>query len=160
MIHHVSISASDPKHVSDVLAEVMGGRNYPFPGGFKDSWMAVSGDPHGTAIEVYPNGLLLRPDGDSAVRPEQVAPQDGYVPFHLLLSVPIDQAAIERIGEREGWLTRLCHRGPPGQKPLFSVIEFWLENRLMVELAPRDAIGDYERLIQFETMDAMFAARA
>ena len=54
MIHHVSIPAENPRHVSDVLAEVMGGRSYPFPGGFKNSFMAVSGDPRGTAIEVYP----------------------------------------------------------------------------------------------------------
>ena len=33
MIHHVSISARDPKHVADVLAELMKGRAYPFPGG-------------------------------------------------------------------------------------------------------------------------------
>jgi hypothetical protein len=155
MIHHVSIAAHDPKHVADVLAELMRGRNYPFPGGVPDSWIAVSGDPHGTAIEVYPEDIRLRPDGRNAVRVERGAADDAYVPFHLLLSVPSDQAAIERIGTREGWTTRFCPRGAPRQKPLFNVIEFWVENRVMLELAPHDMIGDYERMLQFELLDRM-----
>jgi hypothetical protein len=44
MIHLVSMSAHDPAHVADVLAELMGGRCYPFPGAIPDSFMAVSGD--------------------------------------------------------------------------------------------------------------------
>ena len=39
MIHHVSISARDPRHVADVLAELMRGRAYPFPGGVADSFI-------------------------------------------------------------------------------------------------------------------------
>ena len=33
MIHHVSISARDPKHVAEVLAELMKGRAIRFPAG-------------------------------------------------------------------------------------------------------------------------------
>ncbi len=159
MIHHVSIPAEDPRHVSDVLAEVMGGRSYPFPGGFRNSFMAVSGDAHGTAIEVYPTGLHLRPDGDGAVRAEQTEARADYGSFHVLLSVDADLPTIERIGRREGWTTRLCDRGPPGGPVMFQVIEFWLENRLMVELAPRDMIGAYEKLIQLDVMDRLPAPR-
>lgn len=155
MIHHVSIPADNPEHVSAVLAEIMGGKSYPFPGGFKNSFMAVSGDRHGTAIEVYPTGLHLRPDGPEMVRAEETAEAAGYSSFHLLLSVDSDLETIKRIGAREGWLTRLCPRGAPGGPTLFNVIEFWLENRLMIELAPMDMIGDYERLIQFEVMDSI-----
>ena len=32
MIRHVSIPARDPRHVAAVLAELMQGRAYPFPG--------------------------------------------------------------------------------------------------------------------------------
>jgi hypothetical protein len=155
MIHHVSIPAENPRHVSDILAELMGGKSYPFPGGFHNSFMAVSGDPRGTAIEVYPTGLHLRLDGDGMVRSEQTAARPDYSAFHLLLSVDADRATVERIGAREGWVTRLCGRGAPGGPVLFSVIEFWLENRLMVEVAPKDLIGDYEKLIQFDVMDRM-----
>ena len=40
-----------------------------------------------------------------------------------------------------------------------KVIEFWLENRLMLELAPKTMIGDYEKLAQIEVMDRMPAPR-
>src|SRR5271165_2721109 len=64
MIHHVSISAREPKHVADVLAELMKGRAYPFPGGVADSFMAVSGDEYGSMIEVYPGNVALVPGQD------------------------------------------------------------------------------------------------
>src|SRR5579883_2042401 len=107
MIHHVSISAREPKHVAEVLAELMEGRCYPFPGGVADSFMAVSGDEHGSMIEVYPENVALVPgkaDEQQARAKYDVKPD--YVPFHLLLSVPVDRATVERIGEREGWRTR------------------------------------------------------
>ena len=61
MIHHVSISARAPKHVAEVLAELMNGRAYPFPGGIADSFIAVSSDDDGAMIEVYPETVTLRP---------------------------------------------------------------------------------------------------
>ena len=108
MIHHVSISARDPKHVAEVLAELMNGRAYPFPGGVAKSFMAVSGDDSGTLIEVYPEDVTLVPgtSDEQQCRSGHVE-QPGYVPFHLLLSVPIDRAKVEQIGEREGWRTKV-----------------------------------------------------
>ena len=160
MIHHVSISATDPKHVADVLAELMNGRAYPFPGGIADSFMAVSGDEHGSMIEVYPESVTLQPGtGDSQVKAVQSVAA-GYGPFHLLLSVPVDRATVERVGAREGWRTRLFGRGAPGQPPAFHVIEFWVENRLMVEVATPDMLAAYTRLIRPDTLDAHFAGRS
>jgi hypothetical protein len=160
MIHHVSISAHDPAHVADVLAELMGGRCYPFPGAIPDSFMAVSGDAHGTMIEVYPADVTLRAGaGDeqaTAIR-QQALPET--TPFHFLLSVVASTAEIEQIGAREGWRTRLFGRGAPGQPPLFHVIELWIENRLMVELAPQDLIGAYVDLFQPAVLNRYFAPR-
>jgi hypothetical protein len=51
MIHHVSIPAREPRHVAVVLAELMGGQCYPF-GPLEGAFMAMSGDTHGTMIEV------------------------------------------------------------------------------------------------------------
>jgi hypothetical protein len=160
MIHHLSISAHDPKHVASVLAELMNGRCYPFPGGVHDSFMAVSGDEHGSMIEVYPEGVTLVPgtDDESQVRAKYDA-KPGYGPFHLLLSVPVDRATVERIGAREGWRTRYFGRGAPGKPPFFYVIEFWLENRVMVEVATPDMLADYTRMISRENLDKMFAGR-
>ena len=160
MIHHVSISARNPKHVADVLAELMNGRAYPFPGGIADSFMAVTGDEHGTMIEVYPETVTLEPGtGDMQVVCGSV-PKAEYAPFHVLLSVPLDRDAVQKIGDREGWRTRLFGRGAPGQKPFFHVIEVWVENRLMIEVATPDMVADYTKLIQRENLDAMFGARS
>jgi hypothetical protein len=161
MIHHVSISAHDPKHVADVLAELMNGRSFPFPGGVANSFMAVSGDDSGTLIEVYPEDVTLVPgtsDEQQARAGHDANP--GYVPFHLLLSVPIDRATVERIGEREGWRTKFFGRGAPGQKPFFHVIEFWVENRIMIEVATPEMVAEYTQMIRYENLDAMFRNRA
>ncbi len=160
MIHHVSIAAENPHHVAKVLAELMNGTAYPFPGGIADSFMAVSGDDHGTMIEVYPATVTLEPGtGDEQVVPGTAA-APAYTPFHVLLSVPLDQAAVQAIGDREGWRTQLFGRGAPGQKPFFHVIEFWVENRLMIEVATPDMVADYTALIRRDKLDAMFAAHA
>jgi hypothetical protein len=157
MIHHISIPANNPRHVADVLAELMGGRSYPFPGGIPDSFMAVTGDQHGTMIEVYPADMTLEPEGTPARKPGQKA-QRG--PFHVLLSVPLSRERIEAIGNREGWTTRFCGRGAPGQKPLFHLVEVWVEDHFLMEIAPQTMVGDYEKLLQFDALEQMMAARA
>ena len=158
MIHHVSFSAQNPQHVAEVLAELMHGRCYPFPGAVPDSWMAVSGDECGTMIEVYPADITLEPgqedDQQVVALRNQLPPRT--TPFHFLLSVRSDHGSIMRIGAREGWRTKLYGRGAPGQKPFFHVVEFWIENRLMLELAPEDMMDAYMDLFQFPVLDEFF----
>jgi hypothetical protein len=154
MIHHVSISARDPKHVAGVLAELMQGRTYPFPGRAVDSFMAVSGDENGTMIEVYPSNVTLMPGQEDRQVRFGDSPSPEYGPFHLLLSVPADRVTVERIGAREGWRTRHFPRGAPGQPPAFHVIEVWVENRLMIEVVTPEMVADYTRQIRFDNLDA------
>jgi hypothetical protein len=148
MIHHVSIPARDPRHVAAVLAELLGGRAQPFPGPLAGAFMATSGDAHGTMIEVYPEATVIAPgegEGPGTLvdgRTTGAAPA-GFVPFHALVSVPCERAEIERIGAREGWRTKFFGRGAPGQKPAFHVIEFWIENRVMLELATPSMAAEY-----------------
>jgi hypothetical protein len=158
MIHHVSISAKNPSHVAAVLAEVMNGRSYPFPGGIADSFMAVEGDGHGTMVEVYPEDVTLTL-GPSAVSARHDTSVPDAVPFHFLLSVRNDRASVERIGAREGWTTRYLGRGAPGQPPAFHVIEFWIENRLMVEVVTEEMAAEYTAMMQPARLDRMFPAR-
>ncbi len=161
MIHHVSIPAKDPKHVADVLAELMNGKAYPFPGGIADSFMTVSGDAHGTMIEVYPETLALKRGtaDDEQVTATPAEPPAAY-PFHVLLSVPVDRAAVQRIGDREGWRTKVFGRGAPGMPPVFHVFEFWIEDRFMLEVATPDMVAAYTETIQPARLDALFGSRA
>src|SRR5690348_5054328 len=117
MIRHVSIPARDPRHVATVLAEVMQGHVGPFPGPVPGAFMASAGDAHGTQIEVYPEDAAAVP-GEGGMAPgvfeaNPAPPQ--YWPYHVLLSVQLDEVAIQRIGDREGWRTRRFGRGPPGR---------------------------------------------
>lgn len=148
MIHHVSIPARDPRRVAQVLAELMGGQYHAF-GPLGGAFMATSGDAHGSLIEVYPEGATLDiPPGDGqVVFGENPAPPRSW-PFHVLLSVPREQEEIERIGTREGWRAKTFGRGMQGQKPFFHVVEFWVENRLMIEVVSPAMAREYENFLR------------
>lgn len=153
MIHHISIPARDPLRVAAVLAELMNGRDFPFAGPLPGARMAVSGDPHGTMIEVYPETIALAPGADEAQVVFARATPAAYVGFHALMSVPLSRAEVERIGAREGWRTKFFGRGAPGKPPVFHLLEFWVENRIMFELAPADLLPEYTDYMQIERLD-------
>jgi hypothetical protein len=155
MIHHVSIPARDPRHVAEVLAELMRGQCHPF-GPLEGAFMAASGDAHGSMIEVYPERATLDipPSDDQVVFGENAAPPRHW-PFHLLLSVPREREEIERIGAREGWRARTFGRGMQGQKPFFHVVEFWVENRLMIEVVSPAMTQEYEDFLRNAQLSVM-----
>jgi hypothetical protein len=138
VIHHVSIPARDPRHVAQVLAELLGGYAGPFIGPIPDAWVVYQEDGPGTGIEIYPEDIALAP-GTGGIRrgsaPDAVA-------FHALISVKAQRADIERIATREGRHTAHFWRGPPGM-PLFELYEFWVENRLLLELVTEDMLESY-----------------
>jgi len=142
MIHHFSIAARDPGHVAAVLAELLGGQSLnfsPFPG----ARIVVAGDEHGTAIELYPLGLELAPgEGGAAVRGVANTQPSEFTATHAAISVALDEASVHRIARREGWRAVTCTR-----TVAFQVIEFWLENRVMLEILPPDMARDYLRAI-------------
>jgi hypothetical protein len=148
MIHHCSIPARNPEHVAGVLAELMGGKAFPF-GPLEGAYMAASGDAHGTMIEVYPERATLDipKNDDQVVFGENQAPPQTW-PFHLLLSVPLQREQVEEIGAREGWRAKTFGRGMQGHRPFFHVIEFWVENRLMIEVASPDMEREYKEFLQ------------
>ena len=148
MIHHVSIPAREPQHVAGVLAELMGGKCFPF-GPLEGAFMAASGDAHGTMIEVYPERAPLDiPDrDDQVVFGENLSPPQTW-PFHVFLSVSLEPDQVERIGAREGWRAKTFGRGMQGHKPFFHVIEFWLENRLMIEVVSPAMAREYENFLK------------
>lgn len=160
MIHHISIPARDPEHVARVLAELMQGYSGPFVGPIPGAFAVYAGDEHGTGIEVYPEDTLLVPDDDRGTTGmRQPGAQLAPAPFHALISVPADRADIERIGLREGWRTHHYWRGPPGVK-LFELYEFWVENRVMLELATTDMLPPYVAIANGPAQQVLLARRA
>jgi hypothetical protein len=126
MIHHISIAVDNPLKVAEVMAEIWNGACFTFPP-HPGSYIACADDKNGTAIEFYPAKTELIP-GDVAVQFGEGSTSSHFTPFHAAISVPISQEEIEQIGKREGWQVLFCDRGP------FQVIEFWVENKVMLEL--------------------------
>jgi hypothetical protein len=160
MIHHVSIPARDPEHVAGVLGELLGGYVGPFVGPIPGAWVAYADDEHGTGFEVYPERTVLAPgEGDDEQGRVVLIEAPASVAFHALVSVAVDRATIEAIGVREGWRTRNFWRGPSPQVRLFELYEFWIENRVMLELATPDMLPAYIKLTNGPAQRAILAAK-
>lgn len=152
MIHHLSISAENPQHVAEVLAEILNGQAAPFfphPG----SYMAFSLDEHGTGIEVYPLKTQIVPgEGNEQCKFVEATTSPAFTATHAAISVTNTQEKIDEIGKREGWKVLRCHRDS-----FFDVIEFWLENRLMIEFLTPEMANQYLAFTQPENIQKMFA---
>lgn len=145
MIHHLSIAAQEPERVARVLAELLKGHAFPFPV-HPGSFMVLADDEHGTGIEVYSAESVLTPgQGEEQVIFKSVHPTTNYSTTHIALSVPVDEQTIISIGNREGWRVLPCDRGP------FELIEFWLENRLMVELFIPSMLQKYFKIMRSDS---------
>lgn len=151
MIHHLSIAARDPKHVAEVLAELMGGVAVPFPPN-PGSWFALQRDEHGSGVEVYPAGTELRPGGGNGAGFARTPEARGFGPTHFALSVATEAGAVEAITAREGWHCYRCDRGP------FHVIEVWLENESMVEILPPEYAAEYLAFTRPDQVEAVMRA--
>ncbi|ALF55961.1 hypothetical protein ACX27_28955 [Nostoc piscinale CENA21] len=138
MLHHISISVKNPQHVANVMAEIMHGRVVPFspnPG----AYMMFVGDEFGTGIEFYPLGSELIPGGSQGQVGFQMNEHPAnYTSVHAAISVPLSVEEIERIGAREDWRVLACSRNGA-----FDVVEFWIENRLMLELLTPEMAAKY-----------------
>ena len=141
MIFHASIPADDPERVARVLGELLGGGYSPFHVG-RHSFMSRGrpDDADDTAIEVYPRDEVMIPGtGDSdMVQMGHVDNPPRYGSFHLAVSTRLSKDEIIAIGKREGWRAVHCNRGP------FEVVEFWLENSLMIEFLDANMQAQYK----------------
>jgi hypothetical protein len=152
MIHHISIAAHNPLHVSQVIAELLQGQSIPFPS-HPDSYVALAFDPQGTMVEVHPFGTALIPGNaeHEACILEQNPTASNYTANHTAISVPVSIDRIQAIADREGWRIVHCRRGDN----YFDVIEFWIENQLLIELLPPEIVDKY---LTFMSPESLIAA--
>ena len=129
MLFHASIPADNPEHVARVIAELWRGEMMPFlphPG----AYMAWSGDERGTELEIFPRGQEEFPSpGEVTVR-KNPSPSE-YSECHLAMGTRLSFEEVLLIAKREGWMAQRCDRGG-----LFNVVEFWVENKFLLELMP------------------------
>jgi hypothetical protein len=150
MIFHFSIGADDPKRTATMFAELWRGEAFYFPMVGKGSWVAHAGDDRRSTIEVYPRDLAFYPneEGEGHQRNEPVS---RHVPFHAAVATPLSIEEVEEIGRRYGCHTILCNRGP------FRVIEFWVDNALMIEMLTPEMQTEYQRSVTPDGFRAMLA---
>lgn len=156
MIHHLSVSAHDPKYVAHVLAELLQGKAVPFPDArYPDSYVALALDDYGTTVDVHPFTTELIPgsENDTMFQQRQNPHASIYTITHAAISVPISEEQIRAIAGREGWQTR--HR-----TGFFEVIELWLENRVLVELLPPGMASGYLAFMEPQRLKQFLAAKA
>ncbi|GAB4372485.1 MAG: hypothetical protein Kow00121_14900 [Elainellaceae cyanobacterium] len=67
------------------------------------------------------------------------------------MAVPISEAEIYAIANREGWCAVRS-----GRQGLLELIEFWIENEIMLELMPPNLMEGYQSLVQPESLKAIF----
>lgn len=138
MIHHISIPVINPYQVAKALAEVFSGRVEAFEPN-PNFFIVLAGDEYGTAVEVYPIGSEIIPgQNDQQASFRQNGFPTAFTGVHAAISVPTNLEQIKQIGEREGWRVLPCNRDG-----LFDVVEFWIENRLMLELLTPDIKATY-----------------
>jgi hypothetical protein len=137
MIFHFSIAADDPKRTATMLAELWRGEALPFPMLGRGSWVAHAGDDRRSTVEVYPRDVALFPDERFGDLREAEVPRN--VPFHAAVATPLGIEEVEEIGRRYGCQTRVFQRGP-----WFRVIEFWIDNALMLEMLTPEMQQEYQ----------------
>ena len=148
MIFHISISADDPKRTATMLAELWRGEAFPFPMVGKGSWVAHAGDDRRSTIVVYPRDMAMYPTDRAGE--ERYEPVSRHGPFHAAVATPLSIEEVEDIGRKYGCHTSLCHRGP-----YFRVIEFWVDNCLMLEMLTPEMQAEYQASITPENWRAM-----
>ena len=153
MIHHISMAANDPLHVAQVLAELFQGEAIPFSA-FPGSYIALMFDTHGTMIEVHPQGTELKPAPKQASNSHNPN-SSPYTATHVAISVPVSEMQIQAIAEREGWQSQLCDR-----EGFFEVIEFWIENHMMIELLTPSIAPKYLAFMQPQSLKQTLVAMA
>lgn len=162
MINHISIGVHNPETVANVLAEIWGGQVFPFPPS-PDSFIVLADDGKGTAVEVTPANIVLKP-GEGL--PSEVgfnkqtlteefeakftlgdsAPQ--YSATHLAVNTNLGEHEVKAIANREGWRTLTCNRG----EGLFQLIEVWVENRFMLEVFTPEMTKRYIEVMTPESL--------
>lgn len=137
MIHHLSVPADNPGHVAQVLADLFQGEISRF-GPNANSFITWMGDELGSAVEVFPRASELMPDsGNGHARFRQNEQASPYTTTHAAISVSRSKEDILALAAREGWRALELSRGS------FRVIEFWVENRLLLELLTPDMAREY-----------------
>src|SRR5262249_41085712 len=142
MIIHASVPADDTAHVARVIGELWRCEYFPFL--FPQHYLVLAGDERGTQIEVGPRGKQIVP-GEAMMSFESNPTPSPHSEVHLNIATPLTTEEVLAVAKREGWTARVCDRGGA-----FKVIEFFLENKFMLELMTDGELRRYQNFMKPE----------
>jgi len=154
MLFHISMAAERPEDAARLIAELWGGRAYPFPPVAEGSWIAMAGDDRGSAIEVYPLGTELHEGAGAAMVEARAGAPARHGPVHAAIATALSIQEVKAIAGRYDASAKVCDRGP------FGVIELWLERSLMLEVLTPAMQNAYRANMHFRGWEAFLAAEA
>ena len=139
MIFHISIAADDPKRTATMLAELWRGEAFPFPMVGKGSWVAHAGDDRRSTIEVYPATWR-------STRPSEQA-RSATSPYPATArSTPLSRLrSASKKSRKSAAATAATPRCASAVR--FRVIEFWVDNALMLEMLTAEMQAEYQTSI-------------
>jgi len=111
----------------------------------------MAGDDRGSTIDVAPRGKEVFPAETNMSFRVNPSPSP-YSEVHLNVATPLSLEEALTIAKREGWKARVCDRGE-----VFKVIEFWLENKFMLELMTEAESKRYRDFMTTANVRAMIA---
>lgn len=139
MILHVSFTVDAPRRAAETIAQLMGGEAFPFPELGDGAWIAMSGDEHGTLIEFLQRGTEFHyvAGGTVAHREGRKVRENGC---HALIETPYNGARVLALAEENGCRAHVARHGP------LEVIEFWIEESLLIEAATPTQAAAYRKM--------------
>jgi hypothetical protein len=149
MIFHASIPADDPERVARVLGELWQREYFPFV--LEGTYVVFANDDRGTQLEVAPRRDELVPAEEhlDLLTNPAASPWNAV---HLNMATPLTFEQVDAIARREGWTARVCDRGGA-----FNVIEFWLENKFLIELMTAQEAERYRKVANEQVWRGMLS---
>lgn len=148
MILHASVVADDPKQTAEILAALFGGRALPVGPG-DGTWSAVGPDPIGNLISVLARGSEFHRNG--AHVETRTGDRVRHSAYHLLIETSLPESEVFALAAE-----RSCH-ALRARHGAFDVIEFWIDDCLLIEVVTPELGQEYRATIQSPELRARLA---
>ena len=149
MILHASVVADHPKTAAQTLATLLGGVALPVGPG-EDTWSAIGPDPVGNVISVLARGSEFhRAPGHVETRLGTPVRHSAY---HMLIESPLSEEEVFKLAEERNCDALHARHGA------FDVIEFWIDDCLLIEVATPELGEAYRKTIQSGELRARLVA--
>ena len=136
MIHHISLPAIDPEKTAQILQKIFSGKITDFSP-VNGAYMLWFGDDFGSALEIYPAEVTLRPGNPTSPCRFKHKGSSHFSAVHAAISCKLSTKEILAIAEESNWHAAEFRRGS------FSVVEFWIDNHFMLELLTPKMTKEY-----------------